>query len=72
MRVSNADIFSSWDFKIIPRKKVTNELVQINFPSIINVKMIMTKTNDFFLHDLRALASLQSVQKHRRGSVSLR
>ena len=42
------------------------------FVSNINVKMIMIKTNDFFLHDLRALASLISVQNHRPGSVNLR
>ena len=42
------------------------------FVSNINVKMIMIKTNNFFLHDLRALASLLSVQNHRPGSVNLR
>ena len=53
-------------------KKLQMNQFKSTFPSTSNVKMIMTKTNDFFLHDLRALASLQSVQSHRRGSVSLR
>ena len=46
------------------------QMNQLNstFALTINVKMILTRTNDFF-HDLRALASLQSVQNQRRGSV---
>ena len=57
-------------------KQSHEKMLQMNqfkstFTSTINVKMIMTKTNDFF-HNLRALASLQSVQKHRRGNVNLR
>ena len=48
MRVSNADVLSSWAFKTIPWKKVTNESLQSTFASTINVKMIMTKTSDFF------------------------
>ena len=55
-----------------PAKKLQMNQFKSTFVSTINVKIIMTKTNDFFLHDLRALASLQNVQSHRRGSVSLR